>query len=89
MCIRDSLCTVMIFQLLLPNHLDKQFNLVNITAALLGIVSTLLLAPSHKALGVAWSAVAVQLYTCLLYTSYMIGQWKLTDDSMSIFRAKV
>jgi PST family polysaccharide transporter len=63
-----ALCTVMIFQLLLPNHLDKQFNLVNITAALLGIVSTLLLAPSHKALGVAWSAVAVQLYTLLTFS---------------------
>jgi polysaccharide transporter, PST family len=60
-----ALCTVMIFQLLLPNHLDKQFNLVNLTAALLGIVSTLLLAPRYRALGVAWSAVSVQLYTLL------------------------
>ena len=60
-----ALCTVMIFQLLLPNRLDKQFNLVNLTAALLGIVSTLLLAPRYEALGVAWSAVAVQLYTLL------------------------
>jgi polysaccharide transporter, PST family len=60
-----ALCTVMIFQLLLPNQLDKQFNLVNLTAALLGIVSTLLLAPRYRALGVAWSAVAVQLYTLL------------------------
>jgi polysaccharide transporter, PST family len=60
-----ALCTVMIFQLLLPNHLDKQFNLVNLTAALLGVVSTLLLAPRYRALGVAWSAVSVQLYTLL------------------------
>jgi O-antigen/teichoic acid export membrane protein len=63
-----ALCTVMIFQLLLPNQLDKQFNLVNLTAALLGIVSTLLLAPRYKALGVAWSAVAVQLYTLLAFS---------------------
>jgi hypothetical protein len=62
-----AFCTVMIFQLLLPNHLDRQFNFVNVTAALLGIVATLLLAPRYKALGVAWSAVAVQLYSaCLL-----------------------
>jgi polysaccharide transporter, PST family len=60
-----ALCTVVIFQLLLPNELDKQFNLVNLTAALLGIVATLLLAPRYRALGVAWSAVAVQLYTLL------------------------
>jgi PST family polysaccharide transporter len=63
-----GLCTVMIFQLLLPNHLDKQFNFVNVTAALLGIVSTLLLAPRYKALGVAWSAVTVQLYTLLAFS---------------------
>jgi polysaccharide transporter, PST family len=63
-----ALCTVMIFQLLLPNHLDRQFNFVNVTAALLGIVSTLLLAPRHKALGVAWSAVAVQLYTLIVFS---------------------
>jgi polysaccharide transporter, PST family len=63
-----ALCTVMIFQLLLPNHLDRQFNFVNVTAALLGIVSTLLLAPRYKALGVAWSAVAVQLYTLLVFS---------------------
>jgi PST family polysaccharide transporter len=63
-----ALCTVMIFQLLLPNQLDKQFNLVNLSAALLGIISTLLLAPRHKALGVAWSAVAVQLYILLAFS---------------------
>jgi PST family polysaccharide transporter len=63
-----ALSTVMIFQLLLPNHLDNKFNLVNLTAALLGIVSTLLLAPRYKALGVAWSAVAVQLYTVLAFS---------------------
>jgi polysaccharide transporter, PST family len=63
-----ALSTVMIFQLLLPNHLDNKFNLVNLTAALLGIVSTLLLAPRYKALGVAWSAVVVQLYTLLAFS---------------------
>jgi PST family polysaccharide transporter len=63
-----ALCTVMIFQLLLPNHLDKEINFANLTAALLGIVSTLLLAPRYKALGVAWSAVAVQLYTLLAFS---------------------
>jgi polysaccharide transporter, PST family len=62
-----ALSTVMIFQLLLPNHLDNQFNFVNVTAALLGIVSTLLLAPRYRALGVAWSAVVVQLYTVLAF----------------------
>jgi polysaccharide transporter, PST family len=63
-----ALCTVMIFQLLLPNHLDKQFNIVNVTAALLGFASTLLLAPRYKALGVAWSAVSVQVYTLLAFS---------------------
>jgi polysaccharide transporter, PST family len=63
-----ALCTVMIFQLLLPNHLDKQFNIVNVTAAVLGFASTLLLAPRYKALGVAWSAVSVQVYTLLAFS---------------------
>jgi polysaccharide transporter, PST family len=68
-----ALCTVMIFQLLLPNQLDNQFNFVNLTAALLGIVSTLLLAPRYKAIGLAWSAVFVQLYTLVAFS--LVAGW--------------
>ena len=58
-----ALTTVAIFQLLLPNHLDNQFNIVNFSAALLGIAAALLLAPRFGAMGIAWSAVISQLYT--------------------------
>jgi PST family polysaccharide transporter len=58
-----ALTTVIIFQLLLPNHLDNQFNFVNITAGLLGIGAALLLAPSFGAIGIAWAAVTAQGYT--------------------------
>ncbi len=63
-----ALCTVIIFQLLLPNQLDNQFNIVNFTAALVGIGSALLLAPRFSALGIAWSAVIAQLYTLVAFS---------------------
>jgi polysaccharide transporter, PST family len=63
-----ALCTVIIFQLLLPNHLDSQFNIVNFTAALVGIGSALLLAPGLNAIGIAWSAVIAQLYTLVAFS---------------------
>jgi polysaccharide transporter, PST family len=58
-----ALTTVIIFQLLLPNHLDNQFNFVNVTAGLLGIGASLLLAPRFGAIGIAWAAVSAQTYT--------------------------
>jgi polysaccharide transporter, PST family len=63
-----ALCTVMIFQLLLPNHLDNQFNIVNLTAGLVGITGALLLAPRLGAVGIAWSAVCAQLYTLIAFS---------------------
>jgi polysaccharide transporter, PST family len=63
-----ALCTVIIFQLLLPNQLDYQFNIVNFTAALVGIGSALLLAPGLSAIGIAWSAVIAQLYTLVAFS---------------------
>src|SRR5882757_11588032 len=48
-----GLCTVITFQVLLPNHLDNQFNFVNVTAGLLGIGAALLLAPRFGAIGIA------------------------------------
>jgi polysaccharide transporter, PST family len=63
-----AVCTVIIFQLLLPNHLDNQFNLVNITAGLIGIGVALLLAPKFGAVGIAWSAVVAQLCTLIAFT---------------------
>jgi polysaccharide transporter, PST family len=68
-----ALCTVIIFQLLLPNQLDNQFNFVNFTAGLLGIVAALLLAPKFRAIGIAWSAVAAQLYTLVAF-SVVLGR---------------
>jgi PST family polysaccharide transporter len=63
-----ALSTVVVFQLLLPNHLDNRFNFVNFTAVLLGIVVSLLLTPRFKAVGIAWSAVAAQLYTLIAFS---------------------
>jgi PST family polysaccharide transporter len=58
-----ALSTVIIFQLLLPNHLDNQFNIVNFSAGLVGIAAAFLLAPRFSAVGIAWSAVTAQIYT--------------------------
>jgi polysaccharide transporter, PST family len=63
-----ALSTVIIFQLLLPNQLDKEFNIVNFTAALVGIGAALLLAPRFSAIGIAWSAVIAQLYTLVAFS---------------------
>ena len=63
-----ALCTVIIFQLLLPNQLDYQFNIVNFTAALVGIGAALLLAPGLSAIGIAWSAVIAQLYILVAFS---------------------
>ncbi len=63
-----ALATVMIFQLLLPNQLDNQFNFVNFSAGLLGILAALLLAPRFRAVGIAWSAVVAQVYTLVAFS---------------------
>ncbi len=63
-----ALCTVITFQLLLPNQLDNQFNIVNFTAALVGIGAALLLAPRFGAIGIAWSAVIAQIYTLVAFS---------------------
>ncbi len=63
-----ALTTVIIFQLLLPNHLDNQFNFVNVTAGLLGIGASLLLAPRFGAIGIAWAAVGAQTYTLAAFS---------------------
>ena len=63
-----ALTTVIIFQLLLPNHLDNQFNFVNVTAGLLGIGAALLLAPRFGAIGIAWAAVSAQMYTLAAFS---------------------
>jgi PST family polysaccharide transporter len=63
-----ALTTVIIFQLLLPNHLDNQFNFVNVTAGLLGIGAALLLAPRIGAIGIAWAAVSAQTYTLAAFS---------------------
>ena len=63
----SALCTVITFQLLLPNQLDKQFNIVNVTTALVGTAAALLLAPRFSAVGIAWAAVISQLYTLIAF----------------------
>ena len=62
-----ALTTVLTFQLLLPNQLDNQFNLVNLTAGVVGIVAAVLLAPGLRAVGIAWSAVLLQFYTLVAF----------------------
>jgi PST family polysaccharide transporter len=63
-----ALTTVMIFQLLLPNHLDNQFNFVNFTSGLVGIGAAIFLAPRFMAVGIAWSAVIAQAYTVVAFS---------------------
>jgi PST family polysaccharide transporter len=63
-----ALTTVIIFQLLLPNHLDNQFNFVNVTAGLLGMGAALVLAPRLGAIGIAWAAVSAQAYTLAAFS---------------------
>jgi PST family polysaccharide transporter len=58
-----GLSTVVTFQLILPSQLDRQFNIVNFTAALVNIFAALLLGPPYGAIGIAWSAVIGQIYT--------------------------
>ncbi len=62
-----ALTTVMIFQLLLPNQLDTQFNFVNYSAGGLGIVISFLLVPRMAAVGIAWAAVVSQGYTLVAF----------------------
>jgi PST family polysaccharide transporter len=63
-----AVCTVIIFQLLLPNQLDHQFNFVNLTACLVGIGMAFLLAPRLGSIGIAWSAVTAQVYTLIAFS---------------------
>jgi polysaccharide transporter, PST family len=67
-----ALTTVITFQLLLPNHLDFQFNFVNLTSILAGIGVAVLLAPRIGAAGIAWSAVAAQSYCLLAYMVVLV-----------------
>src|SRR3984957_4346866 len=62
-----ALTTVMIFQLLLPNQLDTQFNFVNYSAGALGILVAFLLVPRMAAVGIAWAAVISQGYTLVAF----------------------
>jgi PST family polysaccharide transporter len=63
-----ALSTVITFQLLLPNQMDYQFNVVIFTAGLLGFGGALLLAPGFQAVGIAWTAVGAQLYTLIAFS---------------------
>jgi polysaccharide transporter, PST family len=62
-----ALTTVATFQLLLPNQLDKQFNIVNFSAVFLNIVAALFLAPRFGAVGIAGSSVISQSYTLVAF----------------------
>jgi PST family polysaccharide transporter len=62
-----ALSTAIIFQLLLPNQLDHQFNFVNLTAGLTGICAAIFLTPLFGAVGIAWATVIAQLYTLLAF----------------------
>jgi PST family polysaccharide transporter len=66
-----ALSTVITFQLLLPNHMDHHFNVVVLTAGLLGFGCALLLAPGFQAVGIAWSVVVAQLYTLIAFSVVM------------------
>ena len=76
-----ALTTVMIFQLLLPNQLDNQFNFVNYSAGGLSIVMAFVLAPRMAAVGIAWAAVIAQAYTLVAYT---IVLWRAELNPFSL-----
>jgi polysaccharide transporter, PST family len=77
-----ALCTVMTFQLLLPNHLDRQFNLVIFSAGFVSVGGAFLLAPKFQALGIAWAAVAAQLYTLIAF-SFVLARAGLNPFALS------
>lgn len=57
-----ALTTVITFQLLLPNGLDRQFNLVILASGIVNVTAALLLAPRFEAMGIAMSAVVSQFF---------------------------
>jgi O-antigen/teichoic acid export membrane protein len=77
-----ALTTVIIFQLLLPNQLDNQFNFVNTTSGLVGIGAAFLLAPRFRAVGIAWSAVASQAYMLLAF-AVVLARARLNPFSLT------
>jgi polysaccharide transporter, PST family len=81
-----ALDTVITFQLLLPNQLDTQFNFVNFTAALVGVVAALLLARKFSAIGIAWSAVIMEVYTLVAFC-VILGRVGLNPFVRSAARA--
>jgi polysaccharide transporter, PST family len=76
-----AISTVIIFQVLLPNHLDRQFNFVTITSALTAIGVSALMAPHYGAVGLAWASVICQLYTVIAF--FII----LSREGLNPFRA--
>jgi len=83
-----ALSTVIIFQLLLPNQMDHQFNVVVLTAGLLGFGCALLLAPGFQAVGIAWSVVVAQLYTLIAF-SVVLARAGLNPFASSVKTAAV
>ena len=83
-----ALSTVIIFQLLLPNQMDDQFNVVVLTAGLLGFGCALLLAPGFQAVGIAWSVVVAQLYTLIAF-SVVLARAGLNPFASSVKTAAV
>jgi PST family polysaccharide transporter len=81
-----ALTTVITFQLLLPNQMDYQFNIVIFTAGLLSLGGAMLLAPSLQAVGIAWAAVAAQLYTLIAF-SVVLARAGLNPFAPSVNRA--
>ncbi len=77
-----ALTTVMIFQLLLPNQLDTQFNFVNYSAAFLGFGVAFVLVPRMAAVGIAWAAVSSQSYTLVAFI-FVLWRAKLNPFALT------
>jgi PST family polysaccharide transporter len=77
-----ALTTVIIFQLLLPNQLDTQFNFVNYSAAFLGFGVAFLLVPRLAAVGIAWAAVSSQSYTLVAFI-FVLWRAKLNPFALT------
>jgi PST family polysaccharide transporter len=71
-----AVCTVLTFQLILPNRLDGPFNFVVMTAGLVSVGGALLLAPRFQAVGIAWAAVAAQGYSLIAFI-WILGRARL------------
>ena len=83
-----ALTTVIIFQLLLPNQLDNQFNFVNFTTPRVAIDGLIRAGAWIKGDGDCWAAVIAQLYTLVAF-SFIVWRAGLNPFAARPLRVEV